>query len=109
MKRRVLKRNGETVKFDKDKIITGIAKAFLDVNSDRGMAIAIDTARFVYQTNIKPWVILQKERKMGAEEIQNIVEVALMRQIPNVARAYILYNYEREVARGRERIEINEC
>lgn len=106
MKRRVLKRSGETVKFNKENIISTIVKAYKDVHPERGEAIAIDSARFVYQTNIKPWVLLQKERKMGADEIQNIVEIGLMRQMPEVARAYIIYNYEREVSRGKERVKI---
>lgn len=106
MKRRVLKRNGETVKFNKEKIINSIAKAYGDTYPSRGTAIAIDTARFVYQTNIKPWVLLQKERKMGFDEIRRVVENALMRQAPDIARAYIIYGYERDVARGMERVKI---
>lgn len=106
MKRRVLKRNGETVKYDKEKIINGIVKAYGDTYPNRGTAIAIDTARFVYQTNIKPWILLQKERKMSADEIRRVVENALMRQAPDIARAYIIYSYECDVARGRDRVKI---
>ena len=108
MKRIVEKRDGRLVKFNKDTILNSVVRAYRETYPNRGDAIAFDTARFVYQNNIRPWVVLQKERKIKTTELRRAVENGLMRQVPDVARKYIIYGYERDVYYGRDRVVLKE-
>ena len=92
----VLKRNGEIVPFDGERIVDAINKAFIDVD---GQLYETDTASDIALE------IGQKADKMNrpftVEEIQNMVEDYLMRsERKDVARAYIRYRYKKEVARN---------
>lgn len=100
MRRLFKNRQGEIVRFDKNKILSSIARTYREVNPHRGQAIANDTAWNIYKTSIRPWVIAQKERQMKYYEVQEAVENGLMRSNPSLARAYILYNYQRRVNDG---------
>ena len=89
---KVLKRNGQLVDFDKEKIITAINKAFLEVD---GQIYELDTANDIADD-------IQRTLTNGSsvEDIQNQIENYLMRsERPDVARAYIRYRYKREIAR----------
>lgn len=108
MRRRVKKRNGEVVEFDKNKLLSTIIKAFMIANPTRGQAIAIDTARFVYHASILPWVKMQKEKQMPWDRLRIVVENALMQHCPDVAKLYIIYGYEKDVLNGRERIVVEQ-
>jgi ribonucleoside-triphosphate reductase len=86
------KRNGDLVPFDRQKIITAINKAFIDVDGqlyedDTAKGIADDIERICIGT-------------IPVETIQDMVESYLMKsERPDVARAYVRYRYRREVAR----------
>jgi len=84
----VKKRNGDIVEFNKDKIITAISKAMIEVDN-----INLSTADAIAET-------ISKEDDMDVEGIQNMVEEQLMKYgFADVARAYIRYRYKHEVAR----------
>lgn len=90
----VIKRNGEKVPFDKNKICNAVLKAYEEVYPD-------------YKTNqtdaetITDFV-LNKIYFMGeitVEQIQDVVENALIEYDGIVAKAYITYRYKRMLAR----------
>ena len=95
----VIKRDGREVDFDKSKIFNAIFKAFVEVEKltpcgDKEK-IASDIATKLhdrYET---------LHRTMSVEEIQDDVEIELMRAgaFP-VAKAYIKYRYEHELQRN---------
>lgn len=92
----VLKRNGEIVPFDGERIVKAINKAFLEVDgqlyeTDTATDIALEIGQRADKMN----------RPFTVEEIQNMVEDYLMRsERKDVARAYIRYRYKKEVARN---------
>lgn len=90
----VIKRNGDKVPFNKDKIYNAVLKAYEEIYPD-------------YKTNqtdaetITDFV-LNKIYFMGeitVEQIQDIVENALIKYDGIVAKAYITYRYKRMLAR----------
>ena len=91
----VIKRNGDIVEFDKQRIIIAITKAYNDVN----------------YTNITPWyastianevydVAVEEENPLTVEDIQELVEDYLSDYDKTVAKAYIRYRYKRGVMRS---------
>ena len=89
----VIKRNGVEVPFDKSKISGAIGKAMRSVynNADEVMAESIADA-----VSAK---IAEFQRPVGVEEIQDMVETALMPKLPAVAKEYITYRFKRALAR----------
>ncbi len=89
----IRKRDGRIENFDKDKIVNAVLKAMNhEFVNDREYADKI--AEKIY--NLDNDVV-------SVEEIQNLVEVELMKsQYKNVAKAYILYREKRNIARGRK-------
>ena len=94
----IIKRDGSTVAFDANKIVTAINKAFIEVDgvlyeSDTASDIAYEIGKRVDNSQVAVTV----------EQIQDWVEEYLMRsERPDVARAYIRYRYKKEVARNFE-------
>lgn len=92
----VLKRNGELVPFDGERIVNAINSAFLEVDgqlyeTDTATDIALEIGQKADKLN----------RPFTVEEIQDMVEDYLMRsERKDVAKAYIRYRYKKEVARG---------
>ena len=92
----IKKRDGEKVLFDKEKIVTAINKAFLEVD------------KILYETDTAEDIAVEIYKKaenlewpLSVEDIQNQVEDYLMRsERRDVARAYIRYRYKKEVARS---------
>ena len=90
----VIKRNGEKVPFDKNKICNAVLKAYEEVYPD-------------YKTNqtdaetITNFVLnkIQLMNEITVEQIQDIVENALIEYDGIVAKAYITYRYRRAMAR----------
>lgn len=90
----VIKRNGEKVPFDAEKIVSAIRKAFKEVYPNKnsegqncGQAIAKKISSF-------------QRNEISVEEIQDNVERGLMdSKYPDVARAYIRYRYKAELLR----------
>ena len=99
----VIKRNGTVVPFDKDKIITAINKALIEVDgqlyeTDTAKDIADDIEKVLFYA--KGFNDITFEDAWTVEDIQDLVEDYLMRsERRDVARAYIRYRYKREVAR----------
>ena len=91
----VEKRNGTLVPFDKEKIVSAIEKAFIDVD---GIIYETDTANDI-ATEIEE-VAENIEKPLTVEEIQDLVEQYLMKsERGDVARSYIRYRYKRQIAR----------
>ena len=90
----VIKRNGQEVVFDKNKIINAINNAFIDVD---GQLYEDETA-----TSIANDIEYElKDKKATVEQIQDMVEEYLMdSERKDVARAYVRYRYKKEVARN---------
>ena len=91
----VIKRDGNKVEFDRQKVINAINAAFLEVD---GILYETDTAEDI-ATEIGA-LIAKNENGISVEVIQNKIEEYLMRsERKDVARAYIRFRYKREVAR----------
>ena len=89
----IVKRNGNIVDFDRDKIVKAINKAFVEVD---GKLYETDTANSIADEI----ALLNKEAILGVEEIQDLVEDYLMRsERRDVARAYIRFRYRKEMSR----------
>ena len=92
----IRKRNGILVPFDKQRIIDAINKAFIEVD---GQLYEDDTAKDIadeinYRVKIS-------DRIVSVEDIQDWVEQELMESDrKDVAKAYVRYRYQREVARN---------
>ena len=121
---KIVKRNGNLVDFNKDKIINAINKAFIEVDgrlyeTDTAFGIAEEIEQH-YKENLnveeiqdmvenglmstkrkdvaKAYVLKREERSV--EEIQDMVEDYLMRsERKDVAKAYIRYRYKKEISR----------
>lgn len=93
--RKVIKRDGRSVDFNKHKIALAIEKAFEDVDgviSSEASKKGRDIADFIEGI----------ERKLTVEDIQDIVEEKLMAsKRKDVAKQYILYRNERTKTRER--------
>ena len=93
MIRNIRKRDGRIENFDKDKIANAILKAMNHVFVN-DVTCAEQIADSIYNLN---------KEVADVEEIQNLVEVELMKSTyKNVAKEYILYRDKRNIARGRK-------
>ncbi|MDE1856827.1 MAG: adenosylcobalamin-dependent ribonucleoside-diphosphate reductase [Candidatus Micrarchaeota archaeon] len=95
----VIKRNKDRVQFDESKITTAISKAIANVYSDRDDESKLNEARQATSRVAEAVRNLGKE-EVQVEEIQDIVEKALMETDPSVAKAYILYRQKRSEIRA---------
>ena len=103
VKLKTIKRNGKVVRYDEEKIKVAITKAFIAVEgsnaatSNRIYQQIDELARQVTQTFKRR---LPSGGTIHIEEIQDLVELALMRNSQyKVARTYVLYREERRKAR----------
>ncbi|MGI9296718.1 MAG: ribonucleoside-diphosphate reductase subunit alpha [Gammaproteobacteria bacterium] len=109
----VIRRNGAVVRFDRQKIVVALTKAFLEVagatvaDSSSVPAMVEDAADRVIAA------LLRKKPVAGSfhiEDIQDQVELALMRGegdlLPKVARAYAIYREKRAELRREKASEI---
>ena len=92
----IIKRTGEQVPFDKNKIITAISKAYYDIkkSDSEGPWYADNIAEEVYE------VAQSSESPLTVEEIQELVEDYLTDYDRAVSKAYIKYRYKRGVMRS---------
>ena len=89
----VIKRDGTTVPFDKEKIRVAILKAFLEVDG-RETSYAKNKARMVAAQ------IEKLNRDLSVEEIQDLVVERLMASSrKDVAERYVEYRYKHRLAR----------
>ena len=91
----VVKRDGTEVSFDSEKICKAVEKAFVATGHDCAKEEA------VRMTSVVCGSISHDVRdvNISVEEIQDIVENVLMKNYPDVAKAYILYRQKRTEAR----------
>lgn len=94
---RIVKRDGHTVPYDRDRIVTAIFKAAASVGEgERAFAERMATAveavlAATYQGGTTPTV----------EDIQDVVESTLMKQgHVSIARGYVIYRHQRALARA---------
>lgn len=85
---KVEKRNGMIVDFDGDKIVKAITKAMRETEQGVDLDLAIEIADKAYE-NFKGKEVIH------IEQIQDFVEVELMKSRPDVAKKYILYRDKR--------------
>ena len=95
----VIKRNGDVVSFDQDKISIAIKKAYLAVDGDAA-STSSNMHEKVERFSSDIFELFQKRLNatgvIHIEEIQDQVELALMRAgEQRIARAYVLYREER--------------
>lgn len=90
----VIKRNGDKVPFDKNKICNAVLKAYEEVypNYKTNQKDAETITDFVLNK-------IQLMNEITVEQIQDIVENALIEYDGIVAKAYITYRYRRAMAR----------
>lgn len=106
---KVTKRNGSLVEFDLQRIVNAIEKAMVEteigVDSEVSYEIAEEIEDFIKE---KDEIIFSGDgnrltnpyRLMNVEEIQDMVELKLMKKRPDVAKKYILYREDRRRMRG---------
>lgn len=84
----IKKRDGTLVEFNEDKIINAISKAGFVTN-------------YTKEKIAKRLKKLASKETLSVEDIQNLVEEALMKEnYPDVAREYVRYRYKRELIRN---------
>ena len=93
----IIKRNGDEVPFNTAKIISAITKANKTVKADEQLPEAMIEA---IATAIEKFANGQ-EKPLSVEDIQNMVETKIQEAgAYHVAKHYIKYRYEREMARN---------
>ena len=94
----VVKRDGRIVGFNEQKVMAAIRKAML--HTDKG-----EDERLLYQ--ITDHIAQGGESQMTVEQIQDLVEVELMKSSrKDVAQKYIAYRHQRSVARKAKTREV---
>ena len=94
----IVKRDGRHAEFDKNKITTAIMSAFADCHVPE--ADAQEPAERVTEAVVQALASRFGDESPSVEEIQDIVEAQLSHcGYADVAKAYILYRYERTRAR----------
>lgn len=89
----IRKRDGRIENFNKKKIVSAVLKA---MNHEFVNDVS-------YAEEIADSIEALDKNVIDVEEIQNLVEIELMKsQYKNVAKAYILYREKRNIARGRK-------
>lgn len=87
----VLKRDGRVVGFNEEKIIAAVRRAMLHTDKGEDMELAREIA---------DRIACRGQEQMSVEEIQNCVEMELMKsRRKDVAQIYIAYRNQRSVAR----------
>ncbi len=90
---KIIKRDGREVDYDRSKIVTAISKANRDVTDDEKISEQGINA-------IADYVESRNRKRMLVEDIQDIIEQKLMAEGKfALAKAYIIYRYERELVR----------
>ena len=98
MTKYITKRNGNKVEFDLSKIENAVFRAACDVSGTLGWTltfcheVAKDIAHDFEEAEYY-------HDGMTVEEIQDAVEELLMSDFPHVAKSYMIYRYEHQIAR----------
>lgn len=89
--KKIIKRNGDIVDFDKNKIIHAILQAMKETTEGENQLLAKNIANYI--NNIE-------EENLEVEQIQDLVEDELMKSNrKDVAKEYIRYRYKRNLVR----------
>lgn len=94
----VIKRNGNKVPYDIEKIKIAVSKAYKEVRPDISDECVCDRAAKV--SDLVDRIISNKSEDISVEDIQDIVEDVLIGIDNDVAKAYIKYRYKRQMARN---------
>lgn len=101
----IKKRNGEMVAFDVDKIERAVKKAFVSVTRDEKAPVAKHIAELVAK-ELELEAITREGYVSTVEHTQDLVEKHIMGAgFFDVAKAYIIYRYERSKEREEEKLE----
>ncbi len=101
----IKKRNGDVVAFEADKIETAIKKAFVSVTRDEKAAVAKHITELVAK-ELELEAITREGYVPTVEHTQDLVEKHIMGAgFFDVAKAYIIYRYERSKEREEEKME----
>lgn len=94
---KVIKRNGDIVDFNEDKIYNAILKAFNEIypQENNKTKCAFIQMKVVYTIKAS----YSDDESISVETIQDLVENHLMTNYRDVAKAYIKYRYKRELVR----------
>lgn len=96
MSNTIIKRNGTKMDFDGKKIYNAVAAANAEVEPEH----TLSEAQLQTVVEIASKHVLAAENDLSVEDIQNIVEIAIMSvRGYEVAQRYIRYRYNRELAR----------
>ncbi|NLY19888.1 MAG: adenosylcobalamin-dependent ribonucleoside-diphosphate reductase [Tissierellia bacterium] len=85
---KVVKRNGNVVDFEIEKIVIAISKAMKETDAGVDEKVAQDVAKTIED-------MFKGAENVTIEQIQDNVELELMKVRPDVAKKYILYREER--------------
>jgi ribonucleoside-diphosphate reductase alpha chain len=101
----IKKRNGEIVPFEVSKIESAVKKAFVSVTRDEKAAVAKHISELVGK-ELELEAITREGYVPSVEHTQDLVEKHIMGAgFFDVAKAYIIYRYERTKEREEEKIE----
>ncbi len=101
----IKKRNGEIVPFEVSKIESAVKKAFVSVTRDEKAAVAKHIAELVGK-ELELEAITREGYVPTVEHTQDLVEKHIMGAgFFDVAKAYIIYRYERTKERQEEKLE----
>lgn len=93
---RVIKRNGEEVEFNPEKISNAIQKANKEVEEHKSLSLL----QIADVTNRVSDQIESASHAVNVESIQDMVEVGIMQEGGyEIAQKYVRYRYQREIAR----------
>lgn len=96
----VVKRNGQKVSFDTNKIVNAVIKAYKEVYPNSAETLVNSFATYVANSIInKNYSNILENTFINIEDIQDEVEKFLMETDKIVAKAYITYRYRRALAR----------
>lgn len=96
----IIKRDGRKVEFDIAKIERAIDNAYKEVHDETWPWLSQTLSKQVLESCSAPKG--SEERLLTVEQIQDMVENLLMDYDKDVARAYIRYRYEHELARQKK-------
>ena len=101
----IKKRNGDMVSFDAEKIERAVKKAFVQVTRDEKATVAKHIAELVAK-ELELEAITRDGYVPSVEHTQDLVEKHIMGAgFFDVAKAYIIYRYERTKERQEEKLE----
>jgi len=101
----VIKRNGQKVPFDTNKIVNAVMKAYKEIYPNNAETLVKSFANYAVNNIVnKNNFNTLDDTDVDIEDIQDEVEKFLMETDKIVAKAYITYRYKRALARDRYKL-----